>query len=157
MFGNVNLVFGPYFLAQISTKKSGTRQYALKFFLKQLYFSFKNLLKSIKVHLKSVYKKLFSYILVDKISKLKNSARHKIMPLLTKPKTSPKTPKSRFILSWPSELGWIFSFSFSFLNLWHNLQMFLDTMKPRTENKNRSFEEEKTDLIIWAEICGKIA
>ena len=27
-----------------------------------------------------------------------------------------------------------------FSNLWRNLQMFLDTMEPRTENKNSSLE-----------------
>ena len=49
-------------------------------------------LKSIKVHLERVYKTLYSYILVDKISKLKNGARHKIRPLLPKSKTPSKTP-----------------------------------------------------------------
>ena len=33
--------------------------------------------------------------------------------------------------------------------------MFLDTMEPSTENKNSSLE--KTVLIIWTQICGKIA
>ena len=33
--------------------------------------------------------------------------------------------------------------------------MFLDTMKPRTKNKNLSLE--KTVLIMWAQICGIIA
>ena len=38
-----------------------------------------------------------------------------------------------------------------FFNLWRNLQMFLDTMEPRTENKNSSLE--KTVLIMWAQIA----
>ena len=33
--------------------------------------------------------------------------------------------------------------------------MFLDTMEPRTENKNSSLET--TVLIMWAQICGIIA
>ena len=33
--------------------------------------------------------------------------------------------------------------------------MFLDTMEPRTENKNSSLE--KTVLIMWAQICEIIA
>ena len=35
------------------------------------------------------------------------------------------------------------------------LQMFSDTMEPRTENKNSSLE--KTIYIMWAQICGIIA
>ena len=42
-----------------------------------------------------------------------------------------------------------------FFNLSRNLQMFLDTMEPRTENRNSSLE--KTVLIIWAQICGIIS
>ena len=34
--------------------------------------------------------------------------------------------------------------------------MFLDTMEPRTENKNSSLEK-KTVLIMWPLICGIIA
>ena len=34
--------------------------------------------------------------------------------------------------------------------------MFLDTMEPRTENKNSSFEK-KAVLIMWAQISGIIA
>ena len=42
-----------------------------------------------------------------------------------------------------------------FLNLWRNIQMFLDTMEPRTEKKTLSLE--KTVLIMWAQMCGIIA
>ena len=42
-----------------------------------------------------------------------------------------------------------------FFNLWHNLQMFLDTMEPRTENKKSSLE--KTVLIMRAQICRIIS
>ena len=44
--------------------------------------------------------------------------------------------------------------SLEFFNLWRNLQMFLDTMEPKTENKNSSLE--KTVLIMWAQIFGII-
>ena len=42
-----------------------------------------------------------------------------------------------------------------FFNFWRNLQMFLDTMEPRTENKKSSLE--KTVLVMWAQICGIIS
>ena len=41
-----------------------------------------------------------------------------------------------------------------FFNLWCNLQIFLDTMDSKTENKNSSLE--MTVLIMWAQICGII-
>ena len=39
-----------------------------------------------------------------------------------------------------------------FFNLWHNLQMFLYTMEPRTENKNSSLEKKTFDNVgscVW--------
>ena len=36
--------------------------------------------------------------------------------------------------------------------------MFLDTMEPRTENKNSSLEKKRKNCcIMWAQIHGKIA
>ena len=43
----------------------------------------------------------------------------------------------------------------AFFNFWRNLQMFLDTIKPKTENQNSN--SEKNDLIMWAQIRGIIA
>ena len=37
------------------------------------------------------------------------------------------------------------------------LQMFVDTMEPRTEKKTSNLEEKNTILIMWAQISGKIA
>ena len=42
-----------------------------------------------------------------------------------------------------------------YFNLWHNLQMFLDTMEPRKENKNSSLA--KIVLIMWPQMCGIIS
>ena len=35
--------------------------------------------------------------------------------------------------------------------------MFLDTMKPRKQNKKIKFLRKKTVLIMWVQICGLIA
>ena len=40
----------------------------------------------------------------------------------------------------------------AFFNLWRNLQTFLDTMEPRTENKNLGLE--KKCFVLWPQIYG---
>ena len=51
---------------------------------------------------------------------------------------------------------WVWDFFLAFFNFWHNLHMFLDTMEPRTENKNSSLEII-SDMWINCLICPQNA